>query len=97
MRNITIFLICILIVGVGMGVYYNMPEKKVVELENENICNHLGFLYLKPSEKHIRPTDPSIIRIFPEENLVVANTQITQCENFHYNDYINNLFDWSEN
>lgn len=74
-----------MLVLVGSVVYildYNKPT--------ETDCSKLTTAYLKPSEvAELGEKSQNTIYVVPAWNQVMAKTEVLQCPNFHYDDYIN--------
>ena len=81
-KHLTIFLVLIVLGGIFAVVplFHN----------NKIDCNEIGGVYLKPSEMNSVSglAKKGMIVIIPEENQVVAETEILDCPSFNYKNYI---------
>jgi len=86
MKNLLIALtIAVIIIG-GYFVFFN-------EQPSEIDCNTFGVIYLKPSEREYASglaNKVNGIVVIPETNELIARTEILDCPNFDYSDYIDN-------
>ena len=67
-----------------IGIFYNPLEK--ID------CDSYGAIYLKSSEsnKSSEIADSlSVVVAVPEENKIIARTEILECPSFDYNSYLN--------
>lgn len=81
-KLITIIAICVLLIS-GYFTFLYKPQ-------SESECN-LGALYLKPSELTYASKIADKINgvvVIPELNQLIANSNILDCDNFDYTDYI---------
>lgn len=71
---------------------FYIAENKHIEYKID--CNKpFNVFYLKPSEKttasEILNNQDNAIVVIPEENYLIAKTEILMCDSFDYSDYIN--------
>ncbi|HPJ87316.1 MAG TPA: hypothetical protein PLU55_04330 [Candidatus Pacearchaeota archaeon] len=84
MKNLLIVLtIAVILIG-GYFVFFNEQQ---IEID----CNTFGVIYLKPSESHLASGLANKINgivVIPEENSLIARSEILDCPNFDYSEYI---------
>lgn len=90
----TIKLVSVIVVGiilVAVTSHFVFRElNDVSEVEPIN-CDTLVPVYFKPSELQIAAKMKStrnIIAVIPENNTLLARTEVLECPNFNYRDYI---------
>ncbi len=78
-------MIGVFVIAVSVGlILYDFPEK--ID------CNSYGAIFLKPSEstQSSKIADSlSVVVVVPEENKIIARTEILECLSFEYQRYIN--------
>ena len=84
MKNLLIALtIAVILIG-GYFVFMNEQQSKID-------CNTFGVIYLKPSEREYASEFADRINgiiVIPETNELIARTEILDCPNFDYSEYI---------
>jgi len=92
-KLIYVIIIGILLVFTGINlvikqhINIKIEENKIEEID----CKTITPVYFKASERKIAgemSRNKNIISVMPEENYLIAKTEVLDCPNFEYSDYI---------
>jgi len=92
----------IIIIGIlliAILVFFLFFDDKIIKKENkieEINCKTITPVYFKASEKQLAgemSRNKNIIAVIPEENYLIARTEVLDCPNFEYSNYIKGEID----